>query len=42
MESGSLIGDYVQLNDGVTITEGVSICPSTTVEESILESKRVM
>jgi len=42
VESGSLIGDYVQLNDGVTITEGVSICPSTTVEESILESKRVM
>jgi len=42
VESGSLIGDYVQLYDGVTITEGVSICPSTTVEESILESKRVM
>ncbi|MCK4317307.1 NDP-sugar synthase [Candidatus Bathyarchaeota archaeon] len=42
VESGSLIGDYAQLNDGVTITEGVSICPSTTVKESILEPKRVM
>jgi len=42
VESGSLIGDYAQLNDGVTITEGVSICPSTTVEESILEPKQVM
>jgi NDP-sugar pyrophosphorylase family protein len=42
VESGSLIGDYVQINDGVTITEGVSICPSKTVEESILEPKQVM
>ncbi len=42
VESGSLIGDYAQISDGVTITEGVSICPSKTVEESILESKRVM
>ena len=42
VESGSLIGDYAQINDGVTITEGVSICPSKTVEESILEPKRVM
>ncbi|MBN2335122.1 NDP-sugar synthase [Candidatus Bathyarchaeota archaeon] len=42
VESGSLIGDYAQINDGVTITEGVSICPSKTIEESILVPKQVM
>jgi len=42
VESGSLIGDYAHINDGVTITEGVSICPAKTVEESILEPKKVM
>jgi len=42
VESGSLIGDYAQINDGVTITENVYICPSKTVDESILVSKQVM
>jgi len=42
VESGSLIGDYVVLADGVTITQGVSICPSKRVEESILEPRQVM
>jgi NDP-sugar pyrophosphorylase family protein len=42
VESGSLIGDYAQINEDVTITEGVSICPSKTVKESILEPKQVM
>ena len=42
VESGSLIGDYAQINDGVTITENVYICPSKTVDESILVSKMVM
>ncbi len=42
VESGSLIGDYAQIKDGVTITEGVSICPSKTIEESILVPKQVM
>ncbi|MCW4050245.1 MAG: NDP-sugar synthase [Candidatus Bathyarchaeota archaeon] len=42
VESGSLIGDYAQIMDSVTITEGVSICPSTTIEESILQPKLVM
>jgi NDP-sugar pyrophosphorylase family protein len=42
VESGSLIGDYAQIRDGVTITESVSICPSKTVEESILQPKQVM
>jgi NDP-sugar pyrophosphorylase family protein len=42
VESGSLIGDYAQIKDDVTITEGVSICPSKTIEESILVPKQVM
>ena len=42
VEAGSLIGDYVTLCDGVTITGGVTICPSKRVEESILEPRRVM
>ncbi len=42
VESGSLIGDYAQIKDGVIITGGVSICPAKTVMESILEPKKVM
>lgn len=42
VESGSLIGDYAQISDGVTITENVYICPSKTVDESILVPKQVM
>lgn len=42
IESGSLIGDYATILDGVTITQGVSICPSKTVTESILEPRMVM
>ena len=42
VESGSLVGDFAQITDGVTITEGVSICPSKTVEESILRPRQVM
>lgn len=42
VESGSLIGDYAIIADGVTVTQGVSICPSKRVEESILEPRQVM
>lgn len=42
IESGSLIGDYSMIHDGVTITDGVSICPSKEVSESILERRQVM
>ena len=42
IESGSLIGDYATILDGVTITQGVSICPSKIVSESILEPRQVM
>ncbi len=42
VESGSLVGDYAQITDGVTITEEVSICPSKTIEDSILVPKQVM
>jgi len=39
---GSLVGDYVQIKMGVTITGGVAICPAKTVKESILEPRQVM
>jgi mannose-1-phosphate guanylyltransferase len=42
VETGSLIGDYVTLCDGVTITGEVTICPSKRVKESILEPRKVM
>jgi NDP-sugar pyrophosphorylase family protein len=42
VESGSMIGDYVLVEDGVTITEGVTICPTRTIAESILNHKQVM
>lgn len=42
IESGSLVGDYAQISDGVTITSGVTICPSKTIEESILTPRQVM
>ncbi len=42
IETGSLIGDYAEIADGVTITHDVTICPSKRVEESILEVHQVM
>jgi NDP-sugar pyrophosphorylase family protein len=42
VEAGSLIGDYSMIRDGVTLTGGVSICPSKEVGESILEHRQVM
>ena len=42
IESGSLVGDYSMIRDGVTITDGVSICPSKEVSESVLERRQVM
>jgi len=42
IESGSLIGDYAEIEDGVTLTEGVTVCPSKTVGESILNQRQVM
>ncbi len=42
VESGSMIGDYVTIEDGVTITQDVTICPARTIGESILNQKQVM
>jgi mannose-1-phosphate guanylyltransferase len=42
IESGSLIGDYAHISDGVTITEDVSICPSKSISESVLIPRQVM
>ena len=42
VEGTSIIGDYVNVSDNVTITSGVSICPSKSVSESILKPGRVL
>ncbi|MBN1683683.1 NDP-sugar synthase [Candidatus Bathyarchaeota archaeon] len=42
IESGSLIGDYAEIEDGVTLTRGVTVCPSKTVGESVLDQHQVM
>ncbi|MBC8463172.1 hypothetical protein H8D76_02320, partial [Candidatus Bathyarchaeota archaeon] len=42
VEPGSLICDYAPSTARVTITSGVSICPSKTIEESILTPRQVM
>ncbi len=42
VEGTSIIGDYVNVCDNVTITGGVSICPSKSVSESILKPGRVL
>ena len=42
IEEGAIIGDHATICDEVTLTRGVSVCPSKRVEESILEPRRVM
>lgn len=42
VEEESIIGDHATICDGVTVTRGVTVCPSKRVEESILEPGRVM
>lgn len=42
IESGSLIGDYAEIEDGVTLTQGVTVCPSMMVGESVLNQHQVM
>lgn len=42
IEKGTIIGDYASIGDGITITEGVSVCPSKRVDSSILQAGPVM
>jgi len=42
IESQAIVGDHAVIYDNVTLTQGVSVCPSKEVEESVLEPKQVM
>ncbi len=42
IEDGCIIGDYAMILDNVTLTQGVSICPSKEVSESVLTPTRLM
>lgn len=42
VEEGCILGDYVILNDNVTLTSGVQICHHKEVNKNILEKRIVM
>jgi NDP-sugar pyrophosphorylase family protein len=42
IESGCLIGDYAMIDDNVTLTKDVIVCPSKEISESVLTSKCLM
>jgi NDP-sugar pyrophosphorylase family protein len=42
IEDRCILGDYVHVNDNVTLTSGVSICPSKEVSESVLTPQNLM
>ncbi|MEM3010664.1 MAG: NDP-sugar synthase [Candidatus Bathyarchaeia archaeon] len=42
IEEKCILGDYVTINDKVTLTSGVSVCPSKEISESVLTPKNIM
>lgn len=42
IESGCIVGDHAMIQDNVTLTQGVSVCPSRKVTESVLTPKCLM
>ena len=42
IEDGSIIGDHALINNNVTLTQDVKVCPSKEVRKSILEPKTVL
>ncbi len=42
VESGCVVGDHAMIRDNVTLTQGVSVCPSKEVTESVLTPKCLM
>jgi len=42
IEDGCIIGDHAIVKDNVTLTRGVTVCPSKEVAESVLTSKCLM
>jgi len=42
IESGCIIGDHAMIQDNITLTQGVTVCPSKEVKESVLTPKCLM
>jgi len=42
IEDNCIVGDYAMIKDNVTFTQGVTVCPSKEVTESVLASKCLM
>jgi len=42
IEDGCIVGDYAMIQDNVTLTRGVTVCPSKEVSESVLTSRCLM
>jgi mannose-1-phosphate guanylyltransferase len=42
IEGLTIVGDYVTIEDNVTLTSGVTICPWKTVSESIITPRTIM
>ncbi|MEM2875612.1 MAG: NDP-sugar synthase [Candidatus Bathyarchaeia archaeon] len=42
IEEGCIVGDHTFINDNVTLTRDVTVCPSKEVSESVLTSKSLL
>jgi len=42
IEDNCIVGDYAMIKDNVTFTQGVTVCPSKEVSESVLSPKNLM
>jgi mannose-1-phosphate guanylyltransferase len=42
IEENCVLGDYAMIKDNVTLTQGVTVCPSKEVTESVLAPKNLM
>jgi len=42
VEDNCIVGDYAMISDNVTLTQGVTVCPSKEVTESVLSPKNLM
>ncbi|MGQ9565389.1 MAG: sugar phosphate nucleotidyltransferase [Candidatus Bathyarchaeales archaeon] len=42
IEDNCVVGDYTMIKDNITLTQGVTVCPSKEVSESVLSPKCIM
>jgi mannose-1-phosphate guanylyltransferase len=42
IEDNCIVGDYAMIRDNITLTQGVTVCPSKEVTESVLTPKNLM